>query len=141
MIYFAISYIIFILFLIGEVLIFSDKISVSRKQRLESLRSLWVIGMVIYALVGVITKDPLVTDLLCKWQEICLPPTYEWIIYVGLLGTLVWIFILNPMSKDVKDLKGDGLKIEGRLSKVEGTLDVVKSNTDKLLDNLIHSRK
>lgn len=141
MIFFTISYIIFILLIIGELIIRSDKSSDIKRRKFESLRPLWVIGMVVYALVGVLAKDPLITDLLCSWKGICLAPTYEWIIYVGLLGVLIWAVILNPMSKDIKELKTDGTKIEGRLSKVEGTLDVVKSNTDKLLEFNLRKKK
>jgi len=135
MLFFVFSYLAIFLYLLGEILIWKRTIkSESSRKNLRELRAFWIILAIMYALIGVFTNDPLVTDLICKWKNICLPPTYEWIIYIGIVSFLVYIVLLRPMNSDIEILKNESKKVEGRLSKVEGTLEEVRDNTRKLVD-------
>ena len=133
MLYFAISYFIILVMFALEIFVKSGRISRNSRNQLIAIRPLWILLALMYAFVGILTKDPLITDLICGWKQICLPPTNEWIIYVGLVGVLIWMFMIKPMTKDIDELKSESKKIDGRLSNVEGTLNMVRDNTDKLL--------
>jgi len=50
-------------------------------------------------------------------------------------------FILVDMKVNIGNLQTETKGIDNRLSKVEGTLDIVKNNTDKLLDNCLKPKK
>jgi len=140
MIYFVISYLALFMLLLSSFFIKSAKTE-SRKKFINELRPLWILLMIGYAIIGVITKDPFFTDLLCNGWKVCYPPTYEWIAYVTIIAVSMWAVILKPMSNDIKELKSDGTRIECRLNKVEGTLEVVKTNTDKLIEFNLNKKK
>jgi len=96
--------------------------------------------MTLYAIIGIATKDPLST-LICEATSICVPAVAEWVIYIGVLGILVWKFILVDMKTDIRMLKYEGRHIRDRLGVVEGTLKVVEGNTQTLLSALVPARK
>ena len=84
-------------------------------------------------MVGVFTADPLLTDILCKAKNVCLSQTYEWVIYVAILGYLIWKFILQDMKVDISNLKESNIVITNRLTGVETELKGVGKSLDMLL--------
>ncbi|MFZ5955543.1 MAG: hypothetical protein ACOYT4_03885 [Nanoarchaeota archaeon] len=55
------------------------------------------------------------------------------VVYIGLLGILIWKFILVEMKEDICRLKIETGNIDKRLTRLEGNLDIIRINLEKIL--------
>lgn len=136
MIYFLIAYLFLISFFIFQHLKSKEK-NRSRQMFFESITTISVFGMLLYALIGIVTGDPLLTEIVCKKLEICLAPTYEWILFIALGLWILWKFVLVPMKKEIESLKNNSDNTKTNIAKIETSLDDVKKNTDLIVKNLV----
>ena len=138
MIFFIIAWGLLVLFLFFQIRKHSAALHVS--QRIAQLQQLLIVGMLLYSITGVITNDPLITDVICKKWDFCVPKTYEWVVYLGILGFVIWRFVLLDMKKDMGGMKIDirrldhkTVAIEKRVIRIEATLEHVKDTLNLLL--------
>lgn len=135
MIFLLIAWLALFVFIVTLVVERSAK-DVKTKRSVRSFQLLLIIFMTLYAIIGILSNDPL-SELVCEVTNFCVPVVVEWVVYVGILGLLLWKFILVDMKTDIRILKFEGRQIRERIGAVEGTLKVVETNTNTLIANLL----
>lgn len=111
---------------------------IKTKKSITSIQVLFIILMASYSFLGIATKDPL-SDLICEWTSICVPAVAEWAIYIGVLGFLVWKFILVDMKTNINLLQNENRGIYERIGRVEGNVEIIKENTDKIMQKCLNN--
>lgn len=135
MIYFVIAWLLLVILLVLLFITAQSK-DETKKQKLFRYQQLILILMLFYSIIGIITKDPLITDFVCNKWYVCVSDNYEWIAYLAILGFFIWKIFLVEMKVDISDLKQTTTEVDKRLVKVETTLDGVKDNVGLILQKI-----
>lgn len=97
-----------------------------RQQKILSFQQLLVIMMLLYSFVGIITKDPILSDVACTSWGVCLSYQYEWVLYVTGLGYFFWRFIIKDLKTEVSALKETTANLDKRVVRLETSMEEVK---------------